>query len=253
MGRPPKKPEDRRQILTFRLDNAAREALEKAAQQTGRSMSGEIEARLQATLALDNEGLTLFSDIANELAAIQRVTKKRWHKSLTSWAAAREMLYRGPIQRWRPENWMDDEHAVEAFKRFDALTSERRTVLQALGEMGITLPEAPAKPNPTKGGLFGSVLPHARGRSFARSSIEAAEPSVEREQALHLIDRLEELDASVEEARRGWSDQMAMYQDAEKEGRDLYRDRLTSEAIRKEAQGEEYNVVDRFRLWFEGN
>ena len=82
MGRPPKKPEERRREATLRLDPSVRHKLQQAAEKAKRSFSADLEARIVATCDLDCEGVELVKAIATEIAQIQKLTRKRWHKDL---------------------------------------------------------------------------------------------------------------------------------------------------------------------------
>lgn len=71
---------------------------------------------------------------------------------------------------------------------------------------------------------------------------EAAPESEDKQTALKMLGRLLELDVLVKEADDRWDALLAPYIEDEAEGRALYRDRLTREAERKRAMGEEYNI-----------
>lgn len=59
MGRPKTPDADKRRVLTFRLDNDVRQQVEALAAANGRSISGELEARLIATLGMDEYDIAL--------------------------------------------------------------------------------------------------------------------------------------------------------------------------------------------------
>lgn len=254
MGRPPKKLEEKRQIATFRLDPDDRENLAKRAKQSGRSLASEIESRVKATLALDAAGVDLVARIGAEIEAIQKQAKgkERWHNDLTLWSAVREMLRRGPIEEMKPSDWRNDPEANEAFKVFSVRAEERREHLKALAKVGINLPEEPyAVAFSTMAGRSGiSGLGHALDpRRIMRQTLDSMSEGPERSLGLSMLDRLEELDAAVEEAKAEWLSHMDTWWASENEGRDIYRERLTEIARNKERDGEEYNPSHRHGIW----
>jgi hypothetical protein len=239
MGRPPKKAEDKRQILTFRLDSVARRKVEEAATANDRSVSAELEARLTATLDLDSSGLDLVQQIASELKVVSAlVGKPTWHKTLTGWAAAREMLANGPISNFRPERGEDDPAANEVYARLIELRADRVGIVRELTAMGVMVTE-----EPTKGIL------NASGRAFARSFIEGAPESPERANAISKFAKLEELDRQIDEADAEWVAHLQIYWEAEWKGRDIYRERLRDLARKAADEGRPYHSEHLFGHW----
>lgn len=252
MGRPPKPMAEKRAMATFRLAGAAREKIERAATEAGRSIASELEARVMATIDLDQAGLRLVAEISAELKAAANVTgESNWHATLTSWAAAREMLLRGPIERYRPHRMADDPEFAEAMDRHRDQLSKRWQLIAELATMGIAMPEEPKpKDTPVKRGLFGMGPGQSLdSREIWRARVASLEPSEDRDIALAMIDRLVALDGQIDVAWQECSEQISLFRKDETEGRDAYRRRLIETARRQFDAGEPYSVTDYFSLW----
>lgn len=252
MGRPPKPLADKRALATFRMIGAARDKVEKAAAEAGRSIAAELEARVMATIDLDEAGLQLVQQISSELQAAANVTgEPTWHSTLTSWAAAREMLLRGPIERFRPHRMSEDPEFAEAMDRHRDLLSERRQLITELATMGIAMPEEPKpKDAPVKRGLFGMGPGQLlNSREIWRARVASLEPSEDRDSALAMIDKLVALDGQIDAAWQECSEQISLFRKDETEGREAYRRRLIETARRQFDAGEPYSVTDYFSLW----
>jgi hypothetical protein len=105
MGRHAKPKEEQRQQIGFRLSPADRHRLEAAASRSGVSVPQEVEVRLISSLdqdeMIDGPTAELIGQIAAQIAEIQKMTGKRWHKDVTTWAAVHEMLRRREAA-WAP-------------------------------------------------------------------------------------------------------------------------------------------------------
>lgn len=251
MGRPPKPFAEKRAMATFRLTGAARDKIEKAAAESGRSIASELEARVLATIDLDSIGIKLIEQIASGLQVAAKVTgEPNWHSTLMSWGAGREMLYRGPIESFRPYTIGEDPELAEAMRHNFKLRDERREVVAELSSYGIALPEDPLGTAMTKrAGLFGGGLA-LNSREIWRTKVAALDESPERDRALELIDRLVRLDVEIDDAWTECKNQIQGFRKDEDEGRDAYRRHLQETARRQKDAGEDFSTSDLFALWY---
>lgn len=246
MGRRPKNEEDKRRLIGARFDRDARAFIHEQAEANGRSPGAEVEARVVATEGLDTNGLDLIRAISREITEIQRATGKRWHKDLKTWAAVKEMLYRGPIHAARPDNWEDDEWVVRASAEPDQLTHRRHEIINFFSSIGIMISESPL---PMGTGLLASTLNLDGGRTHAREVLNDAEPGPERDEALAKLDALLVLDREIEAAKERWLEQVKPYLEAESEGAILYREALQRNARQRAINGEKYRKADFLGVW----
>lgn len=237
--------------MTLRLAGANREKIERAANDSSRSIAAELEARVLATIDLDYTGIRLIEQIAAGLQIAAKVTgEPDWHATLTSWGAAREMLYRGPIEAFRPYKITDDPELDEAMRHHFDLRNERRRIVTELSELGVAVPEEPNSATPPKRpGLFGLGLA-LNSREIWRGKVAALEESEERNRALELIDRLVTLDSEIEDAWTECQNQIEGFRKDEDEGRDAYRRQLQETARRRREAGEDFSMSDLFGLWY---
>ena len=244
MGRPPKRPEDKRQLASFRLDPDARRSLDAAAESAGRSLSAELEARTVATIGLDAEGVGLINALAREIAVIQAMTGKRWHRDLKTWAAVAEMMSRGPIQDVRPDRPQDDPVVSEALEKLAELKDARAKLITELAAVGIAAREDPTKPPAT--GVFSDLqglasLPDPK-RIGTKQMCEQIEDNAVRVIALDILKRILDHDELIEQADHAWEKSLSPYSEAAVEGGRLYQDLLRSEAERRRVRNESYNL-----------
>ena len=149
-GRKPEGNEPKRAAVAVRTTPALKAKLEAAAADSGRSVTQEIEARLEASLdfkwdGLDVKAQELFVAIARDIRRAEELTGKRWHKHLPTWAMVREALASGEIERQCPENDRlltdTDGDAAELrekrFKLFNSIHHDAVTV----GELGFPMAE----------------------------------------------------------------------------------------------------------------
>lgn len=248
MGRRAKDEAEKRKLIGARFDPEVRQFLETQAETNSRSAGAEVEARVAATMGLDKEGLELVAAIAREIVAIHQIAKgARWHKDLRPWAAVKEMLHRGPIERFRPDPWEDDELVQKAYQKYHALSERRLEIVDFFKTLGLTIDPEPK----TKAlGLLGRALNTDGGRTQARDVLEGAEPSPGIEDALSRLDQLLELDVQIEAAHEHWKELLMPYLDRGIEGIRLYRDRLQAEARRQLAEGDKtYSATDLWGIW----
>ena len=240
MGRPSKSPETLRQVVTLRLDPPVLRKLEMASKQAGTRFSNDLEARLLATCDLDREGVELVRTIAAEIAQIQKMTGKRWHKDLKTWASVAEMLAEGPIHNFDPDRPQDDEFVEAAFDKLEALQSARTELLDQLADLGIA---ARHNPDKTAGGQagVGSLLDPTR--SSTRLMCEKLDSEQQRTTALALLEDIIQIDDQVRKADAEFDVTLLPHYEQTIAGRKLYRNYLQKEAERKRSLGEPYNIM----------
>ena len=111
-GPPPHGPfEEKRKTLTTRITQELRERLEGAAEKTGRSLSQEIELRLEHSFALDSERYALFGGmvlyrvmalLATVINLVEEQTGKKWTKDPRTYAEVKDAI-QVFFERFRPE------------------------------------------------------------------------------------------------------------------------------------------------------
>ena len=239
MGRPPKKPEERRQLATLRLDPEVHRKLEEAAASAENSRPAELEARLVATCDLDRNGVELVQAIAKEIAQIQKMTGKRWHKDLKTWATVAEMLRVGPIHEFNPDLPQNDEDVIAAFEMLEILEQDRSNLIEQLGEMGIAARQDPDKPVSAEAGL--ATLPDPP-RSTARRMCEKLDDPEESAVAASLLDKIIQIDGQCREVSAKFKGALRLHLEAANAGRKLYRDYLRKGAEQKRSRGEPYDI-----------
>jgi len=109
-GRKPERGEAKRSSVAVRTTSEIKSALEAAALDNERSVTQEVEARLEASLALDKPKksaatMRLLAKIAEDIEQAEIEAGAPWDRDLTAWAAVREALATGAIERattaWR--------------------------------------------------------------------------------------------------------------------------------------------------------
>ena len=159
MARPRKNDDEKRQLISIRLDAGAKLTLEQAAKAADRSIGAEAEKRIAGTLGLDDEGLELLATITREIRAIEQSTRKSWHRNLKTWSAVAEMLRTMPPRQKRPDTSSDDELVVAAYQRLADLADERRHKVDKLALLGLTIPEESSRERaPQASALEGRTL-----------------------------------------------------------------------------------------------
>lgn len=98
LGRPPKFPgEKTRGSLTIRMRDKVRKELEEEAGKHGRSLSEEIETRMEISLAQKTQLQTEWGDDLFRIASAMAVARSQ-------------------IEYWRGEQWLEDERAAQVFE-----------------------------------------------------------------------------------------------------------------------------------------
>ncbi|WP_298198570.1 hypothetical protein [Novosphingobium sp.] len=212
--------------------------LEEAAQQANRPLSAELEARLAATADLDVKGLELIRALSREIALICRMTAKRWHIDLTSWAAVAEMLRIGPIHDFNPDRPQDDDILEARFDKLAELEHSRSALIAQLADMGIA-----ARRDPDKSASAAGIeqLPD-RTRSATRLMCEKLDDADERSRAVASLQELLRIDDEVRRAENAFREALRPYYEATAMGKQLYRLHLKREAERRRSLGESYDI-----------
>ena len=240
MGRPLKKPEERRKEATLRLDPEVRHKLMEAATKAERSFAADLEARLVATCGLDLRGVELVQAIAKEIVKIEHITRKGWHKDLKTWAVVAEMLKIGPVNDFRPDLPQNDEIVIAAFEMLEILEQDRSDLIEQLGSVGIAARQDPDKAVVGEAGL--TMLPD-RTRSKARLMCEKLDDAEESTRAANLLDQIIQIDEQYRKVKADFDGVLRLHLEAERAGRKLYRDYLRKEAEGKKSRGESYDIL----------
>lgn len=240
MGRPRKSPEERRKEATLRLDPEARRKLMEAAKKAERSFAADLEARLVATSDLDHQGIELVQAIAKEIAQIQKMTGKRWHKDLKTWAVVAEMLRSGPVNDFNPDTPQNDQDVITTFEMLEILKEDRSDLIEQLGSMGIAARQDPDKPAGGEAGL--TILPDPT-RGTTRRMCEKLDDAEQRTRAANLLEQIIQIDGQCRKVNATFKGALRLHLEATTAGRKLYRDYLRKEAERKKSRGEPYDIL----------
>ncbi|MBD3761465.1 hypothetical protein [Rhizorhabdus sp.] len=245
MGRHAKPKEEQRQQIGFRLSPADRHRLEAAASRSGVSVPQEVEVRLISSLdqdeMIDGPTAELIGQIAAQIAEIQKMTGKRWHKDVTTWAAVHEMLRRGPMARAHPDRPLDDETVIAAGKKLAEIRAKKKALIEQLASRGIAVLE---EAKIYKGGILGGW----KNRTTEQAAIDAIEDEILRDHAGQVFEQIQALDAEEEAASSDYTDALSPYWDAERVGRRLYRENRRDAALRNMREGQPWEPFDLFPL-----
>ncbi len=239
MGRPKMKAEEKRRLVSARYAPSVVDKLKALAKANGRSVPAEIEARILATIELDDVGLQLVSDISSEIEALRRRNKgKRWHADVQTWAATAEMLALGPVQDFKPGYDADEECQKQAWAPLAAIRDEQREYIDRLADLGISV----ARAREIRG------LLKLDSRSRERSRIVAIQDDSLRESALTAHSKLCQLDDSYDAALAEYRETMRPYWEIEEVGRQMYREHLHEEARISKLRGNPFKWSHLLRL-----
>jgi len=232
VGRPKKEKSEQRQQIGFRLHPGDRQRLEQAATRARRSIPQEVEERIIASLnyedAVDGPTRELLKGLVEEIATIQNLTGKRWHKDAITWAAVHQMFRQGPLSWVRPDKLQDDETVSAAWQTLYKFEQRRAQIARDLAAMGLAVLEKPV----TTRGLMGVF----HSRDSERKTIEAVEDEQLGTQARALFDEMLALDAEIETAGKKHFEAAEPYLVAERTGRKIYqmhRRKLAAEAMQQ--------------------
>ena len=117
-GRPPQRDEAKRAAIAVRTTPTTKARLQEAADRAGRSLTQEIEQRLEQSLkdedalgSLDN--LAFFRAMASMMRLIESRTGNAWRQDTATWQAVRKMADK-QFRNWRPypPNSQEIEQAI---------------------------------------------------------------------------------------------------------------------------------------------
>jgi len=224
MGRPPKKPEDKRVQVNIRLLAKDRDRLQEIANESEKPLATEAENILAAYLNRSPETNALLDRIASEIERLEAFAKGRWHKNLMAWAAVSEMLSK-IVEDDRPERIADDEAVQEIRARMKPVEDLRYAIVSLLAREGVSVKVDP-RPEPYLGdrrrGIFG-LRPQQSipSRVWERAAIEAMPDGLTKDKCLGLFEILESKDREIAEMELAESAAMQPYIEAEQAGRRL--------------------------------
>jgi hypothetical protein len=232
-GRPAMPEAERRQQIGVRTSPALKADLERASGENGRSIAQEAELRLvqsfeQDARAGDTETARLLSMIANDIAAIQRITGKRWHRDLATWAAVSESLCKGAVIAMRPDPITDDEIVSGAWETLWAITQGKERLVEDLRSSGVPVSSNPAR----RLGMFaGGTADASRAQDFAAlDSLAIADG--ERKRLHGILTGLVLMDQAQGKAQQAFKDALAPYTEAEAKGRAAYHQQAAEQAAK---------------------
>jgi hypothetical protein len=228
MARPRKSDDEKRQVVSIRLNPDQRARLEAAAAENGHSLAAEIEARLGATDGLRHSGVSLTRDVKEIIREIETATGRAWDQDVKTWGAVLEAFRVGaPLWRYRPADEEHDAAHAAIADKLGTITGKQAAVVDALADLGVSV-QGPDQPPLTRFSL-------ERRRSLEQAAIKAIPEQGVRERALSLHEQLYELDAEEETIRREWWLAIEPFRQAERSGARLFWDlseRLTSQERR---------------------
>jgi hypothetical protein len=240
MGRPKKEKTEQRQQIGFRLSPEDRQRLEAAAASSGRSVPQEVEERVLASLhfyeTVDAPTRDLIANLLTEIATVQSLTGKRWHKDAATWAAVHQMFRQGPLNWVRPDRPHDDEIVSEIWRELNPLQENRVQLMRDLAEMGIAVLERPR----IRKGLIGSY----NSRDNERAAIEAIEDVAVRTRASEKFDAILKLDAEIDTIDARYTEALQPYWSAERSGRTIYQDHRKAVAMAAMRSGKDFFISD---------
>lgn len=248
-GRPREHDEVKRSALTIRTTPSIKDAIALAAERSGRSITQEIELRLQESLQLEQnsgspETHRLLLSYANEIAAIEKARKKSWHRDLGTWGAVSEALRGGPINLAQPDRPADDEIVEAAWHTLNEIMERKRELAGFLLQHNIPCnPHAPKLayryrpmfPDPAEasGAKIARLLVEGdQNRSLEETFIDNLPlPDAEKEKLRAVVAQMRKLDDAEVDADRQYGEALRPYFDAEREGRQWLHEWRRRQAI----------------------
>lgn len=245
-GRPPKPETERRQQIGVRTSPSLKADLERAAAENGRSVAQEAEMRLVASFDAERvaggiETNRLLNMLANEIAVIEGVTRKRWFKDLATWSAVAD-AGRAVIARLRPDKPRDDEVVKAAFDELYKILQAKKPLLEELRQAGVGAVDLP-KPF-KRVGVFGN--PFDKDRSSERRQIATMPHLDEPERAalIETVDKLVVLDDEEREAAKRHGEALSPYFHEEERGSQIYEQIKRGRWEREAATGNYQAILD---------
>lgn len=247
--------EVKKAAIAVRTAPSIRDALKKAADESGRSITQEVEARLVASLERDGGARTpeterLLTEIGNAIAEIENWTGKRWHRDRKTYGAVLQMMEKGPAFKKRVDDPKEDEIVAAAWEKFYRIHAQSMPLIGWLNEVGVKATER-VNSSTSLVGKSGKQTQNAllvglssRWRERGQLDQEANLPDNIRSAALTMIDQLEALDEQADQAFEEWRQAQRPYIEAEHEGRTLYKSRKREAAERARQNGNDFDWSD---------
>jgi hypothetical protein len=250
--------EVKKAAIAVRTAPSIRDALKKAADQSGRSITQEVEARLVASLERDGGTRTpeterLLTEIGGAIAEIEGWTGKRWHKDRKTYGAVLQMMERGPAYKKRVDDPQEDEIVSAAWDKYYNIRAQISPLVDWLNEVGIESVERPGYPRSNRS-IFGqrtankvpnALLMNLSSRWRERAQLDDSNfPETIKSAALAIIGQLEALDEQSEKALEDWREAQRPFIAAEQDGRDLYKSRMRESAERAKQEGGNFDWAD---------
>ncbi|MBY6219021.1 DUF4062 domain-containing protein [Qipengyuania aquimaris] len=244
---PAKKDSEKRKLIGARFDPEDRATVGKFAKEAGISPGAEVEKRVKATLAFDEEGLALIAEIGAEIREIQEGLggSKPWHKNLKKWSAVTDMLRTGPIMDRNPDSPADDEAVKAAYSTVTDLQDERQAIIDEVAQHGLAWKSEPRSQTGKRGGGILGAFAILDTREGERALLNKLDDGPEKDALIQAHSKVVELDLKVSEAKGAWISLLSNYWDAEAEGRNWNRERQRVKAKAAWDRGEQ---VDFYRL-----
>lgn len=221
-GRPKK--EGQLKQSSVRIRPALHEKLTAAAGETGQSIASELESRLERTFSeapMREATSALLQSIAWAVHSLESGTNKPWDQNLTTWAMVREILANGPVLETIPH---PDPVAAKELATQNAMMRtkeiERTTLTNSLARKGF-------HPSGMQASLvLGAALEGYRAtpdRDAVREAINAREdiPDDFKRELIADVDRIERLDAEIDQLRDKMKKAIAPYMRAREAARRL--------------------------------
>ena len=198
-GRKPLGDEVKRAQIPVRTTPSIKARLEEAAREAGRSLTQEIEQRLEASLGhrwdgLDTEAQTLIAKLIDDIRRAQAITNKRWYADLRTWAMVREALGAGEINRRCPKTdalFGSESEAAEMLAEIRQFDERLRALSISACELGLMSTPIPLNPD----GFVDSTEPQYRYEDFiAEQKAHGWQPPNE-DALLLLMQKMKEIEA----------------------------------------------------------
>lgn len=257
MGRPKLAQNEKRQQVNFRLDPEQLQALSLLAMDQKQSVPAMAERLVVDGMKLFDHPmmepalLRIFTEIMDEMQEVQRRNHdKPWFQDLTTWAACKMIFAKGPFARRNPDDWKTDPAIEALWAEVTAARTRKQEVINLLAELGVTVsPERFRDAHIGRRGLFASkkvnaLLMPTDMRDSERKAIESIEDDSTMRQATVLFGIVERFDNEEAEAMDKWFAEVRNYNEAEKEGVELYKE-WRREIVRQQlARGEFPSLED---------
>jgi hypothetical protein len=210
-GRKPERGEAKRSAIAVRTTATIKAKLDAAADEAGRSLTQEVEKRLEASVAISETGETheLLAAIAGEIARAEALTGKRWHRDLKTWAMAREGLL-GEIEARAPEA---DRLLAAGNSDANDLAEELNTYDARLRALAISSMELGGWPIPLNPHRYGDV--RVRQYNYADVRAELADHGTAETKAIvePILAKMEAIEAERSPVAEGYRHQQKVVMD----------------------------------------